>query len=155
MTTATARRIRRRPGWKPQDRQAATAQRVQEPDAEMLDEVYRDESVEIINRAKAALGEEVCKGMAFIYGSAKVPIDHYVKRGYTPVVVKNEKGENEQVHDRGDPLLMVDKKKEQRRLAAPGVLAATQLAETMQGESDKYGVVDRDGQRHAPEMTEE
>jgi hypothetical protein len=159
MTIAATRRAKRRPGFgtTPSEGEGdrPQAERATAPDAAMIDEVYRDESKEIIADARKRLGEKAT-GMDFVYGDANKPIEYYMRRGYTPVVLENASGKTEQVTDRGDPLLMIEHAKELKRKAAPGILAAEQLTDTINGQSERYGVRDADGAFHSPErMTEE
>ena len=102
----------------------------------VTDEWYQDESTIILNKAKAALGEETASGMEFAYGSpAPHTADSLKLQGWVPVTTRDNDKTKEWRH-KADPLLMRPIGQKEHEIAVSSAVAREQLSDNVRANSD-------------------
>jgi hypothetical protein len=121
------------------------------PSVSVVDELYRDESEEIVKRAKEALGAKAT-GKHFGYGDKNKDTEYYTSQGWEFVFIEQEDGTRKQLWDRGDPLMMIDEERYARRHGKlPAEVSRQQLRSALVGKDGQSSVRDRDGGLHGLE----
>jgi len=113
----------------------------------MVDEFYQDESKQIVEMARASLGEKA-NGMSFAYLSARKDKELYEAQGYEFVFITDKDGVRKQVFHRGDPLAMMPTNRYERRGEVAAAVATSQLRSTLDAENREFTTRDRDGKTH-------
>jgi len=126
--TIQQRVIRRGPG---RPIKTDTDGRKQAPAINVIDEYYTDESVVILDKAKAAIGQ-AAEGYDFMYGSPNpTTTETLALQGWEPVETTDANGVKKQWRHRIDPLMRRVKGESERRHKMAAEVARDQLRNTL------------------------
>lgn len=99
-----------------------------------------DERAEIVQTfapecvAKMENGKEIAPDWHAFFGDPNIPIEHYVRKGYTPIKMQD----GSLVTHKGDPLMKIEQAKHIADLKRSGAISRALAEQAQSGEGEKY-----------------